>query len=212
MYPKFKACAYSAFINLIMENITKILEVIAKIPTRFTIALTLAFGILLFANKNFLSEFDANNLLLNLRPFSFIGFLFSLLISLVNLINISSTFIRKKIEGYKKKQMSLHRLKNMSKEEKEIFLGYVNNDTRTQYFCGADGVIKGLEIERFVTQSSYLTTFTRIAYNIQPWVWDEFKKNFDQYFSSEDVENFKLEEISQEDKSFMRGNPLAKYF
>tara|TARA_R110002124_G_C8913628_1_gene510701 strand:- start:154 stop:558 length:405 start_codon:yes stop_codon:yes gene_type:complete len=70
-----------------------------------------------------------------------------------------------------------NRLKDLTKEEKEILISYLDNDTRSRRFNMTHGVVQGLVHEKILYQSTIMASGISQSYNIQPWAWKYLKKN-----------------------------------
>jgi len=77
-------------------------------------------------------------------------------------------------------RLQFKHLRFLSPAEKRVLRGYIDENTKTQYFRMDDGVVGGL------TQLGYLYCSAEIGYmekgfafNIQPWLWDYLLKHPD---------------------------------
>ena len=65
----------------------------------------------------------------------------------------------------------------LSPEEKNILLGYLVLDTKTQYFTMNDGIIGGLELKSIVYRSAQTLQGDTYSFNMQDWVWKYLHKH-----------------------------------
>ena len=114
-------------------------------------------------------------------------------------------------KNYAKKRLLAVKLAKLSKEEKEIMLGYVLADIKTQKFYPADGVVNGLVEDGLIFQSSYMTSFLIAPYNIDPLALELLKKNCRLYISDKEIEAYKKSKCNPESESHKRVDPFAKY-
>jgi len=68
-------------------------------------------------------------------------------------------------------------LGGLSKEEKEFLLRYIEEDTKTQYSSILNGVATGLMAQGILFNPTGLARYDKMAFNLQPWVWDYLKKH-----------------------------------
>jgi hypothetical protein len=133
-------------------------------------------GALLLAPFSFIERFGLEEFVKYAKPWIGITFLLSASLLLIDILFSSYTYLMKQIKNNKVRKQRLDRLKKLTPEEKKLFLRYIYDDTRTQYFDLANGVARGLELEGFIFQSSNLGNPIEFAFNIQPWVWDLLKR------------------------------------
>jgi hypothetical protein len=120
----------------------------------------------------------------------------------------SIIFVNKWISSKKIRRQQITRLYNLTIEEKEILLGYVENSTRTQFFAIMDGVVLGLAKEGFVEPAINASSQKGIPYNIKSWVWEELIKERNNIFSEKDIKDFNTSKLTPHDKSNKRVNPF----
>lgn len=80
---------------------------------------------------------------------------------------------------YIDRRKKLKRLHDLTQKEKEILRDYVNEDTRTQNYSIAYGVVAELEREGILSRSTDCVAgpSQQSAYSIEPWAWSYLKKH-----------------------------------
>jgi hypothetical protein len=165
-----------------------------KLSPKYLLPIILVSGILIFAPTSFLAILGLDTFIILARPWIGIIFLLSSSLLIVNIFYSVYDWFKAEHKKKKIKGIRQERLHKLTPREKEIFLGYILNDTRTQYLDYSDGVARGLEAEGFIFMSSNVGDLDSWSYNIQPWVWDLFKNSFKSYFSEDDVTYYKTQQ------------------
>lgn len=188
----------------------KILEFINKIASNpiLYFAIALASGFLLIANSQILFFLGYDTIINQIRLYIGSVFVVSIAIIIIKTISIIFPWVKNKVNSYLIKKRGFNRLHKLTPEEKEIFLGYILENTRTQFFSSMDGVVIGLKNEGFINQAINASNLKGIPYNIYSWVWDYLIKNREKIFSDEDINSYKECEMSPSDKSKKRVDPF----
>jgi hypothetical protein len=170
-----------------------------KLSPRYLLPVAMITGFLLFAPNNILDILGLVDLIKQYRPYIGGALLISLGLLLSNILAMLFDFTRQRSEKSKRLKQMRKRLHNLTEEEKALLRGYVERQSRTQYFDMENGVARGLEAERIIFQASNIGRIDSWAYNIQPWAWT--------YLSGR-PELLKSSKISNNDsRNPFRGNP-----
>ena len=145
------------------------------------------------------------------RPWIGIVFIAAIVLLAVNIGSNIWIWVSNYIKNKSQRKRRIERLHKLTTEEKEILLGFILNKTRTQYLAYADGVVKGLEAEKIIFQSSNVGDLERWSYNIQPWAWNIINGNINDFFTEEDISAFKASDLTPSQKSARRVNPLLAF-
>ncbi len=184
-------------------DLSRLIEWI-KLSPKYLLPIGLVSGFLLFVNDSFLEKFGLKAFVGNFR--AWIGIIFLMVATLI-VIDISYqafSCIKISYTNTRNRKKRIERLKNLTPEEKDILLGYLFPETRTQYFPINDGVVRGLEAESIIYQSSNVGDLDNWSFNIQPWAWQLLKKHFNEIFSEEEVNEFKASGASATKRSRQR--------
>jgi hypothetical protein len=84
---------------------------------------------------------------------------------------------REKYRSRKREQGEIGILKRLTPVEGEYLVKYTFKQTQTAYFAPSDGVVGGLESKGILYRSSNLGRVHEFAYNIQPWAYEQLRKN-----------------------------------
>jgi len=161
-----------------------------KLSPKYLLPISLVCGFLLLANELLLEKFGLKELVGNLRPWIGIIFLLTTSLIAVDVMYLVAGWIKLAYTNSRKMKFRLNRLKKLTTEEKDILLGYIIQNTRTQFFPINDGVVRGLESESIIYQSSNVGDVDSWSFNVQPWAWQMVKKHFNEIFSEEEVNEF----------------------
>jgi Super-infection exclusion protein B len=71
------------------------------------------------------------------------------------------------------------RLHKLTPDEKTILRGYIDGETRTQYFNRTNGIVLGLVAEGILFLPTNMGQLERFPFNIQSWAWDYLDKHRD---------------------------------
>jgi hypothetical protein len=67
-------------------------------------------------------------------------------------------------------------LRTLTPAEKQVLRGYIDRNTKTQYFQLEDGVVSGLQRCGFLYRPTSMGRMVSgFAFNIKPWVWNYLK-------------------------------------
>ena len=142
-----------------------------KLSPRYLFPIAISSGILLFSGETIIETLGLAEITNSYR--SIIGIIFLLSFALVvaswglSLGNIiKNAWLRnRKFRNLKK------RISDLTLEEKDVLLGYIQNQTRTQYLSIENGVVIELESLGIIYRSSNIGDIESWSYNIQPWAW-----------------------------------------
>lgn len=157
----------------------KIIEFIKLCP-KYLFVISVASGILLFANNKFINILGIGNLLNDYRKYLGIVFLISSIFTINEILCFIIKKINKKYSRFISKKLSIKRLHNLTDEEKKILREYIYNQTRTCNFPVDNGLVTELEQYTIIYRSSNIGNLRYgVAYNIQPWAWTYLNKHND---------------------------------
>ena len=157
-------------------DFSKLIEWI-KLSPKYLVPIGLVSGFLLFANKTILERFGLVEFVTDFRSWVGIVFLLASALILTDIIIHFIEWIKINYKNLRRNRFRLERFKNLTPEEKDILLGYLVQETRTQYFPINDGVVKGLEAEKIIFRSSNIGELYSWSFNIQPWAWEYLNKH-----------------------------------
>jgi hypothetical protein len=174
-----------------MEWLSKVTEWI-KLNTKQWLAIALTTGVLLFVNPTSFADIGLESFVLQYKQWIGLMFLISgtFLVSplIIQIIETIKEWIKKKIKLAHMKD----RLNDLTPEEKQILLGYILPNTRTQVLSYRDGVVSGLKHENIIYQSTTIGDILEgFPYNIQSWAWRYLRKNQNKIFTNDDIEIYK---------------------
>lgn len=190
-----------------MEKVNSIFDWI-KLSPKYMIPISFVSGFLIFADDTLLNKFGLNELVTKFRPYLGLIFLLSIVLIISNFLFWSIPIVNKWINNLKINSRMRSRLNNLTQEEKEIFLGYILENTRSQFFALMDGVVLELKREGLIYGAINASSLKGVPYNINPWVWNYLRKNQDKIFSKEDIKSYKEFDMDPSDKSNKRVNPF----
>jgi hypothetical protein len=152
-------------------DLSKFLEWL-KLSPRYLVPIAIVTAILLFSPTPFLEKLGLSLFVIQFRAYLSIVFLLSSVLILANWVLSLFEWLRKQIEGRKRANEYYKRLESLSDEEKDLLRGYIDGNTKTQYFSVSDGVVNGLEALKIIYRSSTVGYLNNWSYNINPWVWN----------------------------------------
>lgn len=157
-------------------NASKFIDWI-KLSPKYLIGIIIASCFLIFVPDDILKFLSIDIFVESINPFlSFI-----LIISVAMLLGAAIAKIGSFLVGFLsiwlKTFQYKSRLKDLTQEEKDILISYLDNDTRSRRFNMTHGVVQGLVRERILYQSTIMSSGISQSYNIQPWAWKYLKKN-----------------------------------
>lgn len=148
-----------------------------KLPTKAFVGLSLASGILIFSNTQFLTRLGLVNFVVTYRPYLGAVFIFGVSFTLVYWSSSLFTLVKPwivqtyKVHKYKK------RLFELTPEEKKILSSYVSGQTLSQPLDIRSGVVSSLVSAGIIYRATSVGTFTAFEFVIQPWAWKFLKKH-----------------------------------
>jgi superinfection exclusion protein B len=191
-------------------DLSKLVEWI-KLSPKYLLGIALACGVLLFFPSAWVKFLGLEVFLSAARPWIGIVFVAAIVLVIVNIGSNIWIWVRNYVKSKLQRKRQIERLHKLTAEEKEILLGFILNKTRTQYLAYADGVVKGLEAERIIFESSNVGDLERWSYNIQPWAWNIINSNIKDFFTEEDIRAFEVSDLTPSQKSARRVNPLLAF-
>lgn len=155
------------------EALAKVFEFFKlKLPT--LIAVTIALSAFLFLPEDTAKQLGIEKLRADYRSYAGSLLLLSSALTLVQLIiKLWTGFSQwRNIRSLRKEAFEC--LHSLSPQEKQILVGYIVGNQKTQYFSPMDGVVNGLCAAGILFRASSMgNLFGRgFAFNIQPWAWD----------------------------------------
>jgi len=163
-------------------DFSKLIDFI-KLSPKYYLAIALFSGILLFLPEAYIEYLDLSDFVSQNKNWISLIFLFFLVLFAITagtklIKHVSNLiFYRKIIQNGKK------RLLDLTYEEKKVLYGYIDDNSRTQYFYAFDGVVLGLEKEGIIIRAYTTGELHNFAFNIQPWAWDFLQKNSNKIFN-----------------------------
>ena len=144
-----------------------------KLSPRYLLPISLFTGIALFASPQLLDTLGMSDVVEKYRPYiGFVFLLFSVLLVSSGLVAVLEFAAHEFLDRLLMRQRR-RRLRRLTKPEKEVLRGYINDGTRTRYLRISDGVVGGLVAEGILYRSTTLSkSGDYFAYNIQPWAWE----------------------------------------
>jgi hypothetical protein len=170
-----------------IETIHKLLELIT-FPIELILAALGADALFLFVPDRFLSAIGL--LQFRTRAHTYFGVLFFVLVGLVFFKLFK--FITLKCTAYRWRKWGLKRLKRATKEEKAILAQYIKYNTKTRPLPYGNGVVRGLESDKIIYQSSSINRPEMALqsshgiifdYNLQDWAWDCLQEHKNEIFT-----------------------------
>lgn len=192
-------------------DVSKLIEWI-KLSPKYLFAIAIICGFLLFAPTDWMEMLGLGTFIEAARPWVGIIFVVSAVLFAVNIIFDGWALGNSFFTSRSKRKKQIDRLHKLTSEEKEILLGFILGQTKTQYLGYGDGVVNGLEAATIIYRSSNVGDVDRWSYNIQPWVWDILNEKFDGFFTQSDVSDFNSSNLTPSQKSARRVNPLLHIF
>lgn len=184
-------------------DLSKLVEWI-KLSPKYLLPISLVSGFLLFSSEVLLEKFGLKEFVNNFRPWFGIVFLMATSLIVVDIFYQVSAWVKSRFVNTRNKKKRLERLRNLTLEEKDVFLGFLVPNTRTQFFPLNDGVVSGLEAEGFIFKSSNAGTWENWPFNIQPWAWTMMQLHSKEIFSEEDIKNYKNSNQTASDRAHTR--------
>lgn len=158
-------------------NISKILEFI-KLSPKYLLPISLVTGFLLLGKEEYTQKLGLDAFTSSYKHWIGIIFLLSSALFICDIVYKIWYLTFRKFKNWRFINYGQKRLANLTNEEKEILRGFIFQQTRTQKLSVMSGVVKSLEHENIIYQSSNLgRLFEGFAYNIQPWAWEYLNKN-----------------------------------
>lgn len=165
---------WSTYKDMSLPNIPEWL----KISSVHFLAITIATGALIFGPGYLITSLGLIGFVKAFRMWIGFVFLISLSILLARMGANIFEFAKKRIKQSRTLKQWQKRLHNLTPDECEVLAGYINNNTRTQYFQPENGVIQGLAAENIIKPAASVgNVISGFAYNIQPWAWKYLKNN-----------------------------------
>jgi len=162
-----------------------------KLSPKYLLPIVIVSGFLIFSNGNILNIFGLFIIVNQYRGWIGIIFLVTIALLLSDVALRMVQWLQNKRKLNEKFKDLTSRLYKLTPYEKNIILGFTENNTRTQYLSIEDGTIQELSNFEIIYRSSNFGRSTnRWSFNIQPWAWDFIRKNKDKIFSKEDIETY----------------------
>jgi len=112
------------------------------------------------------------------RQWLYITLLLSLCLLSSHIVFGLSSFFKGRLNGWVIVHRGKKRLEDLTRAEKEILRGYIENDTMTQTFDCRDGSVLALENEHIIYRASEIGMESMdFPFNIQPWARQYLKRN-----------------------------------
>ncbi len=173
-------------------DLSKLVEWV-KLSPKYMLPISLVCGLLLIASESLLAKFGLKEFVVTFRPWIGVIFLMSASLIVVDVIYRFGAWLKSGILNLNSRRSRLERLKSLTPEEKQILLGFVLRDTRTQSFSINNGVVIGLEVDGIIYRASNVGhLYGRWPFNIQPWAWKILKERYRELFSEKEINNFKF--------------------
>lgn len=159
-------------------DLSKITD-IARAVAAYWPALLVASTLLLFLPSNVLDILGLDLLVGNYRPWIGGVWLITLSIGAVQWgRSVASWFYSKIRWKLIVRPRLVKKLKDLSPSEKSFLAFYLLANTKVQYADINDGLVGELVSSRIIRRASQLSVYhTRFPFNIQPWAWEELRKN-----------------------------------
>lgn len=149
-----------------------------KLPAKYLFAISIATGILLFSDQEFLVKLGLLEFKSNYNSIIGAVFLISSVFVVTHFIIFAYSKVKKRVNWFRTKRRGIKRLKDLTHQEKGILSFYIDKNTRTQSLDYTDGRVSELEWHKIIYRTSQLSKLgTYFDYNIQPWAWDYLKKH-----------------------------------
>jgi hypothetical protein len=149
-----------------------------KASTTTVAALAVAAAVLLFAPAGFVAALGLASFLASYRPFVGAALVLFSVLLLARGIAAGVALLKGKYERESDLRVRRSLLKDLTPAEAKALAGYIDNDTKTQYFSIEDGVTRGLELQQIIFRSTSVSSRgTRFAFNIQPWAREHLRRN-----------------------------------
>lgn len=148
-----------------------------KLPTKTLAGLCIMFTILIFSSETTLDKFGLKSLVSDYRAYFGVGFLVTLVLTLVNSLAAIWKFIYPWIAEAYWINAGKKRLQNLTPKEKHILGYYIHNQTRSQTQPIQNGTINALQKEKIIIRGSSLGSLHGFDYIIQPWAWEYLNKH-----------------------------------
>ena len=153
-----------------------------KLKPRYLFALACGTGLLLFLSSDYLTHLGLAEFRSEHR--GWVGAVFLIASVVYVSYGAASTiiYLRKKYKKWREKSRRKQLLHDLTREECEIVLGYIDNKTKTQSLNIESGVVNGLISKNILYVSSQIGTSTPWSQtffdvNIQSWAWDYLNEN-----------------------------------
>jgi len=148
-----------------------------KLSPKYLIGIIIASCFLIFVPDDILKFLSIDTLVASIKPFLSFILIVSVAMLLGTFIANIGSFLGGILSIWLKTFQYKNRLKDLTKEEKEILISYLDNDTRSRRFNMTHGVVQGLVHEKILYQSTIMSSGITMSYNIQTWAWKYLKKN-----------------------------------
>jgi len=164
---------------MIFEGFLKPLFELLKQPLRYSVAIGIVVSIVLFSPDSIMSHLGLLKYRDEGKPYFGVILLLCIALAIAGAIGA----VVEKINDSRFLRARKRRLRRLSNGEKQVLRGYIDGQTRSQYFDVTSGLINGLVSESIIYRASNLSSpqygMMAFAYNIQPWAWDYLNEHRD---------------------------------
>ena len=141
-----------------------------SIAAQFAVAMFA--GLLLFGPEGMIAGMGLRGIRDDYRPWFGVALLAVGSLLCVEVASGTGGWFKQRIVWWLNLRRLKQRLHDLTPAEREALRGYIENDTRTQYFNPQNGVAQGLVHATIIYRASSLGSIEGFAYNMQPWAWE----------------------------------------
>lgn len=161
-----------------MSEYAKTALEILKLAPRYLVSLGIVAALFLFTPEKRLNEFGISGLAHKHKPWFAITLLVTSILFAVDRTIAVGQWIRRRKEIAKVFAKRLHRLHNLTEDEKQILRFYLAKQTRANVLRVDDGVVQGLVSAGIIYRSVSMGTVSEgFAHNISDFAWDYLHEN-----------------------------------
>lgn len=149
-----------------------------KLSGKQAFVLCLLSSIFLFSPESIIEKLGLTVIKVTIQPWLGVVWLLSVSVTLSEISYPIYNWLKSAVQqriNLKKYQKQLH---NLSSDEKDFLIHYLENETITKSARISDGVANSLVATNIIYRASTLATYyDNFQYNIQPWAYDYLKKH-----------------------------------
>lgn len=158
-------------------KIKELLEII-KLPLKYLIAIFIVLTILLFSPEKYIIKLGIVDIVESYRKYIGMAFLVDMIFILVHILEYGINKLRARWIYYHLVKKGKRKVRNLTKSEKKILRGFIENESKTSCLPMNNGNVTALSNAHIIYVSSQMSvSHLNFPYNLNEWAWEYLNKN-----------------------------------